>query len=185
MARTSDKRERLLEAAKDLIHRKGFGQTTLADIAMQAGVPLGNLYYYFQTKDEIAAAVMSERAQEFRAMTMEWEEDPDPSKRLASYLDMPIGIREAVALHGCPFGSLAHELCKTDSPLADQARELIRAHLDWVTEQFRFLGKEDAADLGLQFIATVQGTSLLASTFCDPGIVERQMNVLKKTWGVG
>lgn len=185
MARASDKRERLLEAAKALIHRKGFGQTTLADIALESGVPLGNVYYYFKTKDEIAAAVISARTQEFRAMTEEWENDSDPRRRLASYLDLPIGLREVVALYGCPFGSLAQELCKTESPLADQARELIRGHVDWVTEQFRLMGKEDASDLGLQFIATVQGTSLLASTFCDPGIVERQMNLLKKTWGEG
>lgn len=181
MARTSDKKERLLEAAKKLIHHKGFGQTTLADIAQESEVPLGNVYYYFKTKEDIAAAVIQERAEEFRALAHEWESDPDPRRRLASYLDMPVDLREAVALHGCPFGSLAQELCKAQGPLADQARELIRAHVDWVSEQFRSMGKENAADLGQQFIATVQGTSLLASTFNDPGIVERQMALLKKS----
>ncbi len=181
MARASDKRERLVAAAKALIHRKGFNQTTLADIAGESGVPLGNVYYYFKTKDDIAAAVIEERAEEFRTAAKEWERNPDPRKRLEAYLDMPVHLRNAMALHGCPIGSLAQELCKADTPLADQARQLLRAQLDWVTEQFRLMGKEDAAGLGLQFIATVQGISVLASTFNDPDIVTRQMDVLKKS----
>lgn len=179
MARATDKRERLVVAAKNLVHRKGFNQTTLADIAEESGVPLGNVYYYFKTKDDIAAAVIQGRAEEFHAMAEAWESHLDPRERLASYLDMPIHLREALALHGCPFGSLAQELCKSEGPLADQARQLLDMHVKWVTEQFRLLNKEDAAGLALQFIATVQGISMLASTFNDPDIVDRQIAVLK------
>src|SRR5260370_7942720 len=54
MARTHiDKRSRLLSAAVGLAYRNGFGATSLADIAREAEVPLGNVYYYFKTKDEI------------------------------------------------------------------------------------------------------------------------------------
>ncbi|MEJ2760183.1 MAG: helix-turn-helix domain containing protein [Gammaproteobacteria bacterium] len=42
MPRSSDKRERLIEAAKSLIHRRGFHRTTLADIAAESAVPLGD-----------------------------------------------------------------------------------------------------------------------------------------------
>ena len=48
MPRISDKRERLISAADTLIHRQGFYRTTLAHIAEEAKVPLGNVYYYFQ-----------------------------------------------------------------------------------------------------------------------------------------
>ena len=48
MARTSDKRVRLVDAAKALIHKQGFNLSTLADIAQEADVPLGNVYYYFK-----------------------------------------------------------------------------------------------------------------------------------------
>ena len=43
----------LLEAANKLVHQQGFNQTTLADIAKAAQVPLGNVYYYFKTKEDI------------------------------------------------------------------------------------------------------------------------------------
>jgi len=43
MPRRTDKRVRLIEAAKVLIHQQGFNLTTLADIAQEADVPLGNV----------------------------------------------------------------------------------------------------------------------------------------------
>ena len=62
MPRTSNKRERLLAAARDLIHEQGFKPTTLADIARESDVPLGNVCYYFKSKDDIAGAIILETA---------------------------------------------------------------------------------------------------------------------------
>ena len=59
----SNKRVRLLEAANKLVHAQGFNQTTLADIARAAEVPLGNVYYYFKTKDDIGSALIEHRAE--------------------------------------------------------------------------------------------------------------------------
>jgi AcrR family transcriptional regulator len=62
MARTDiDKRSRLVSAAVGLAYQNGFGATSLADIAREAEVPLGNVYYYFKTKDEIGEAIVELR----------------------------------------------------------------------------------------------------------------------------
>ena len=45
------KRERLVAAACLVLHEQGVERTTLADIAQAADVPVGNVYYYFKTKD--------------------------------------------------------------------------------------------------------------------------------------
>ena len=45
------KRDRLIEAAKEKFYQQGVARTTLADIAQQAQVPLGNVYYHFRTKE--------------------------------------------------------------------------------------------------------------------------------------
>src|SRR5713226_6092365 len=60
----TDKRSRLIQTAAKLAYRQGFRKTTLADIAEEAQVPLGNVYYYFKTKDELAAAVVELRLKE-------------------------------------------------------------------------------------------------------------------------
>jgi len=176
MLRTSDKRECLLEAAKALIHRQGFNQTTLSDIAQESGVPLGNVYYYFKTKDEIAAAVIEQHIEHFRAMVREWEEkESDPRKRLACFIKRVTGVRDDIVSHGCPVGSLCQELNKGRTPLAEKADAIIKTQVKWVTEQFRQLGKRDASDLGLELIAKMQGISLLANALGDPTVLTRQM----------
>ena len=40
MSKVSHKRERLVDAARNLFHAKGFNCTSLADIAEDSGVPL-------------------------------------------------------------------------------------------------------------------------------------------------
>ena len=55
------KRDRLIEAAKAKFYQQGVTRTTLADIAQQAQVPLGNVYYHFRTKGALVQAVVQAR----------------------------------------------------------------------------------------------------------------------------
>ena len=50
------KREALLRAAVSAFNRRGFGQTSLEDIAQSLGVTKAALYYYFPTKSALVAA---------------------------------------------------------------------------------------------------------------------------------
>lgn len=173
----SDKRERLLKAARRLIHQQGFQGTTLADIAEESGVPLGNVYYYYKTKDEIVRAVIEDRTARFHALAEGWERDSDPVARLCCFLQMPLSIDKSIAAHGCPVGSLSQELSKHgDSELAGQT---LRAQLTWVGRQFRLLGCADAEQLARQFIATLQGGSLLANSLNQPEVLLEQVEQLK------
>ena len=65
--RTSGKRERLVASAAALFHHQGVQRTTLAEVATDADVPLGNVYYYFKTKDDLVAAVIGSMEGQFRA----------------------------------------------------------------------------------------------------------------------
>ena len=53
MARTSETRDKLVEVALRLFREEGFQATTMRRIADEAGVSLGNAYYYFAGKDEL------------------------------------------------------------------------------------------------------------------------------------
>lgn len=175
MPRASHKRERLMEAAKTLIHRQGFNQTTLADIAQESGVPLGNVYYYFKTKDQIAAAVIEEYKQHFLVTVRQLEEkEPDPGKRLAWFIRRMSGVKDKIASHGCPVGSLCQELNKEHTRLAGKADEIIKAQVKWAAGQFKLMGRKDAADLAVQLVATLQGVSLLANAMQSSEVVARQ-----------
>ena len=81
-----DKRSRLVSAAMDLAYQNGFGATSLADIAREAEVPLGNVYYYFKTKDEIGEAIGLELrlAQLSAIQRQRWNEAGSPKDRLCA-----------------------------------------------------------------------------------------------------
>lgn len=50
-------KENILKVALDLFGAKGYGQTTMRDIAREAGVSVGSAYYYFQSKEEMILEV--------------------------------------------------------------------------------------------------------------------------------
>jgi AcrR family transcriptional regulator len=54
--KAEDTRTRILTAALALFRRKGFEQTTMREIAEEAGVSLGNAYYYFESKEALVMA---------------------------------------------------------------------------------------------------------------------------------
>jgi AcrR family transcriptional regulator len=60
------KRDRLVAGARDTIHRQGVEATTIADIAEASDVPVGNVYYYFKSQDELVAAAIGSYAQDSR-----------------------------------------------------------------------------------------------------------------------
>jgi AcrR family transcriptional regulator len=179
MPRTSDKRERLITAGRELIHSKGFNRTTLADIAEASGVPLGNVYYYFRTKEAMLDAVVSAQKDDFRERAAVFEEQGTPRARLQAYLDSVIDAKESVTCHGCPVGSLSQEMNKSSGLSRARVNEGLILRAQWVSEQFRAMGRSDAQDLGVWLIASVQGVILMANAMADPGVIERHVGQLK------
>lgn len=177
----SDKRTRLIEAANKLTHQQGFNQTTLADVARESEVPLGNVYYYFKTKEEIGSALIEHRANFYRGVIESWNKLPDPKLRLMALIEMVSGERETLAQSGCPIGSLCQELHKDGGPLADKSASLMAAILSWTEQQFRLLGREkESSDLALHLVSALQGASLLTHTFRQPELIARETDWLKK-----
>lgn len=53
-----DKRERILDAAFDKFKKYGFAKTTVSEIAHQAQVGKGTIYFYFASKEEVLLALV-------------------------------------------------------------------------------------------------------------------------------
>lgn len=52
-SKSEETRSRILDAALVLFRRQGFENTTMRDIAKEAGVALGGAYYYYDSKDAL------------------------------------------------------------------------------------------------------------------------------------
>jgi AcrR family transcriptional regulator len=62
MARLKDENKRtlIMESSKVLFSRKGFFNTSISDIVRETGLPVGSIYTYFPSKDEIMRVIVEE-----------------------------------------------------------------------------------------------------------------------------
>jgi AcrR family transcriptional regulator len=169
------KRDRLIDAASRLFYEQGVERTTLADIATAAEVPLGNVYYYFKTKDDIVGAVVSARIGSIEAtqaaLTKQYGTPADRLKALFKSLPEQA---EMIAQRGCPNGSLCTELSKRVTGPEPNAAKLMQTLIDWAEEQFREMGRSDAHELAIEMITTYQGTAVLSHALDSPDLMRRE-----------
>jgi len=168
------KRERLIAAACQTVYQQGIEKTTLADIAAAADIPVGNVYYYFKTKNDIIRAVVESHLSEADALLAAIEADQhSPRDRLKALFAALAGQVNLIARYGCPHGTLCAELDKRADG-AGMAAELMRAPIEWMRRQFAAMGRPDASDLAVHLFARYQGAALLTSTFRDPELMARE-----------
>lgn len=122
--KSDETRARILDAAMDLFRRQGFEETTMREIAVEAGVSTGAAYYYFDSKDAIVLAFYDQAQQEMEplletAMTA----SKDLKERMRGLLDVKLRYFEpnrrllgALAAHADP----QHPL----SPFSSQTRAI-------------------------------------------------------------
>jgi len=177
----ADSRTRLLRAAEKTTYRRGFGQTALSDIAKEARVPLGNVYYYFKTKAAIGEALVELRIGRFRKLLEELSQAESRAERLCGFVDVKIRNREELARSGCPVGTWCSELHKTGGPVAEKSATLFADALRWMEQQFRAMGRgQEARSLAVHLLSATQGISVLAHTFHEPRLIEMEAARLKE-----
>jgi len=179
MARRNDKRSRLVTAADKLFHEQGVNTTTLANIAQLADVPLGNVYYYFKSKESIVLAVIEYRRKLIQQQFEELNTIANSKERLQTLVRQTATHSENTASFGDALGSLCQELGKQGGSMAEAAADLMQEIMSWSEKQFASLGKgESAKQLAMILLSSLQGISLLTLTFKNPGYTNQQADYL-------
>jgi AcrR family transcriptional regulator len=175
------KRERLVTAAQDLVYRQGVARTTLADIASAADVPVGNVYYYFKTKDDIIGAVVQTQADQIESTLAELERrHRSPKARLKALVRFLAEHADSTAQYGCPHGTLSTELAKQAEEAGSLATALMQIQLVWAEQQFQAIGRRDAHDLAVELLVGYQGSAVLTNALGQPDLMARQARRLEK-----
>jgi TetR/AcrR family transcriptional regulator, transcriptional repressor for nem operon len=175
------KRERLVTAAQELVYRQGVARTTLADIASAADVPVGNVYYYFKTKDDIIGAVVQTQAQQIESILAELERrHRSPKARLKALVRFLAEQAGSTAQYGCPHGTLSTELAKQAEESGSLATPLMQIQLDWAERQFGAIGRRDAHELAIELLVGYQGSAVLTNALGQPELMTRQARRLEK-----
>ena len=177
--RRHDKKNKLISAAKLLVYKKGFQDTTLADIAQQADVPLGNVYYYFKTKESLGLAVIEQRMAEWELWKSNITLPPKSYARLNLFVDHFLSEKEQVH-SGCPIGYICQELSREKGALGDATKKFMENFLNWVKEHFDDTHlKKESEHLAYTFFSLAQGALTLSHALSNDKILEKQKYTIK------
>lgn len=96
-----EKRLKIIKTACRLFAQKGYSNTTMPDIAKELGMSVGNLYNYFESKEELAKEVMLTVsgwvAQRLRSINEEDIPTKDKIRKLVeSFFDMSLREPELI-----------------------------------------------------------------------------------------
>src|ERR1700722_20302633 len=182
---TIEKRAELVRAAAGLLHEQGYQRTTFANVATRADVPLGNVYYYFKTKEALTEAVIASHEALLGVLFASWADaHEEPRIRLRCLVRAPLDSADSVIQFGCPHGSLCQELEKLgpDAPLAKAGARLLAVHIDWAEEQFRAHGctPRESRALAADLVAAVQGTMLVAHTMRSRDLLKHHLRRVER-----
>ncbi len=98
------RRQQLIDATIEAIARRGFADTTLADVAAGAGLSQGIVNFHFRTKEELLVETLRDLNEEYR---LTWRRaleaaGPDPANRLwailAADFDPAVCSRKKIAV---------------------------------------------------------------------------------------
>lgn len=113
-ARAEATRTSVLMAAATVFERKGFAGSTISDILDEASVTKGALYFHFDSKESLAAAIIEQQA--------DWREAHAPESRWAMQRIIDLSFRFVHALRSDPLVrasirlTLERNTFRTDDP---------------------------------------------------------------------
>jgi TetR/AcrR family transcriptional regulator, transcriptional repressor for nem operon len=131
MPRVSDMKERLTDAAMDLIWENSYGATSVDAICDRAGAKKGSFYYFFKSKSQLAAAALeSDWKKRKTDMDNIFSATVPPLERLERYFDfvhdrLAEMQRKCGSILGCPLMSIGSEVSTQDELLRAKVQEIL------------------------------------------------------------
>lgn len=138
MGRTSDAKEKIISAAQSLIELRGYSALGVAEICKTAGVPKGSFYYFFESKEALALAVIDEH---WAGQQRDWRRvlggDAEPLQRLKQLFEeteaaQRTGQQTCGTVSGCLFGNLSLEMSNQTESIRKRLQEIFDAQVDMV-----------------------------------------------------
>ncbi len=176
-------REQIIEATDRLFYERGYEDTSFSVIAEATGIPRGNFYHYFKTKNQLLEAVVRHRLEGIRAQLEQWSRELDtPQRRLHRYVQILRNSSVQASRFGCPMGSLNTELGKQHPDQQEQVRAMFELFFEWLEQQFRALGyTSEASQYARRLLAYTQGISVIAHAYRDEDFMRAEADQLD-TW---
>ena len=177
-------RERILEAATELIGRRGVAGTSTEDVRKAAGISGSQLYHYFDSKQSLIRAVITRQAEAPLVPGRPIMGALDSVDALQAWADAAVEHQEHNSGRGeCTLTSLAGELGPADEQTREDLcngfqrwRSLVHDGLRAMRERGELRPEADLEELSMALLAALQGGSLLSQTLRTAEPMRASMN---------
>jgi AcrR family transcriptional regulator len=177
-------RERIIEAAADLIYERGVAAVTLDAVRETTGTSKSQLYHYFTDKTDLVSAVIERQRERVLAFHTPHLESPSTWDDIQRWRDAIVASQaERQCRGGCPLGSLASELSELDNAARNQLADAFASWRQLLTEGLAGLIRSgalrpdaDPASLALSTLASLQGGLLLSEVDRDTRPLETALD---------
>ncbi|MFE4330752.1 TetR/AcrR family transcriptional regulator [Streptomyces sp. NPDC056831] len=177
MGRTSDAKEKIISAAQSLIELRGYSSLGVAEICKTAGVPKGSFYYFFESKEALALAVIDEHwAGQKREWTSILNSDAEPLHRLRQLFEVTesgqrAGQQSCGTVSGCLFGNLTLEMSNQTETVRIRLQDIFDAQIEMVDSviaealERREVTVTDTLEAARSVVAQLEGQVLFAKLY--------------------
>jgi TetR/AcrR family transcriptional regulator, transcriptional repressor for nem operon len=178
-------KQKLLDAAQELMLAKGYTATSVDEICAAAKLTKGSFFHYFEGKEHLGREV----AQRFYASMQQlfqsaaYHQEKDPLDRVFGRVDFLIDLsRRPQASKGCLLGNFVQELSATHPTIRsvcatcfDKAAQSFRQDLEEAKEKYTPNAGWTAQSLAEHLTAVVQGAIILGKAKQDPKVLEESL----------
>jgi TetR/AcrR family transcriptional repressor of nem operon len=178
-------KQKLLDAAQELMLTKGYTNTSVEEICEAAGLTKGSFFHYFEGKEHLgrllAERFYASKQQLFQAAP--FRQKKDPLDRVFGFVDFLIEMsRSPLAAKGCLLGTFVQELSHTHPAIrsvcagcfADAANRLTQ-DLEEAKVKYTPRARWSTRSLAEHLTAVIQGAIILAKAKQDQKVVEESL----------
>src|SRR5258705_1723850 len=143
MGKVNDTKQRLLDAAHQLLWDESLAAASVDAICDKAGVKKGSFYHFFKSKEDLVAAALEAKFQSVRPeLDRIFSSSVAPLDRLRKICDflyqMQKGkLEQAGRVVGCPYASVGGSCSTEDGTIQGKTRDIMATQLKYLETAIR------------------------------------------------
>lgn len=174
-------KERLVEAAIEMVWQNSYSSVSVDNICHAADVRKGSFYHYFRSKSELAVEAMEQHYQKAKVdFDNVFSSSNTPIERFEKYADLACerqkkAIEKYGHVCGCPFASIGSEMANQDNMIREKADKVFRRHQRYYESTIRDMVAENLLPADTDILARSEEVS---SYICGQMMMARVQNSL-------
>lgn len=185
MGRPSDAKQRLIEAAKQVIFTHSYEGVSVDELCTAAGVNKSSFYHFFSSKQELVLAAIDSQWQWFEQTVLAptFSDHFPPQEQILRFFDLTLERQREQKqttghMRGCPAGNLTLEMSSQDELIRARVEQFFQAWLTYFEQMLCEAKEQGVVPATLDTILTAQallayfeGVMLLAKGDNNPSLI--------------